>query len=426
MTWLVLAVISALAFVIAGGLITALRAYLERRASERAIAAEDARLRAEAERERERLRRDAAEETFRADPVPALTATLAQYVQQVRIPRNAAANAADAIRVDRSQQYVDQLAQLPESLRDSGTTRYAVLAAVPLFGVGSLVAGVLDYMTFRGVNNTVLLPVLLSVLTVLIMTVSSVLIGLGMGWHKGLAGADWTRFRRGVVARAGVVFAVAGLIAMVWIAPKRTATHDSEEITGFENERSYYETLTPPTNETTTRAKDAADALARAKLNMRTDAAVDRVSVGGITFLEIPLTEGMLFGSQVLLCFRARQRRDEAMREHQQTLDAIEQADARMRADMLELLAAHGHGMEPLRLAWIRLQEMNVVWDAVARPRELDAAGAGEPGSDGKGAGPVAENSASAPTPDGRSPAQMLLDAEDEMSTQPRGSEGNP
>ncbi len=425
-TWIVVAVVVALLFVLAGGTLAGIRPYLENRSNARAIADQELREQAATAEAEEVRRRAEADHRMRVDPVPVLTATLAHYVEQVRTPRNAAANAANVVRLDRAQQYIDEVEQLPQSLRQSGTTRYAVLAAVPLFVAGSVVAGVLDFMTFRGFSGGFTLPALLSILTVLIMTVSSVLIGLGMGWHKGLAGAEWSRFRRGVIARIGVVVAIVGLVAMTWIAPNRTRGGHDAEIGKIRSDIAWLDSIQPPSADITAQTTKARQDLARAQSAERLAAAVDRVSVGGITFLEIPLTEGMLLGAQVLMCLRARQRRDEAQRHHRTSLDAIEQADSRVRAEMLDLLARYGHGVEPLRLALMRIQEVDLTWNGLVDPPTLDTQPTGGPDpSPAEMPEPKAENTEPEATPQPRSKAAQLLDGLDELDTKQQGTEGD-
>lgn len=422
MTWLIVGIIAALLFVVAGTAPMAIRAFLRGRADDARRGREEAQNRRAAEAEEQVRRRAEADARMRHAPVPVLVATLADYVERVRIPRNAAANAANVVLQERESEFRTEREQLPASLREPGTTRYAVLAAVPLFVLGSLVAGVLDFLTFRGFSGGMLLPALLSVLTVLIMTVASVLIGLGMGWHKGLAGADWSRFRRGVVARLGVVVAVAGLIAMVWVAPNRTAGYHERVVAQAKAAVTRYRTMQPQSEDTRAKAETATQEVKKAEADQRLAAAVDRVSVGGITILEIPLTEGMLFGVQVLMCVRAQRRRDEAARAHRQALDAIERGDSRIRADMLEVLATYGHGIEPLREALVTLEELNMTWTGLLDRPALNPPPPAEPDATAGSSEPLTQHTD--PEPDQRTPAHQMLDGLDEMGTQPRGAEG--
>ncbi|MFE3188009.1 hypothetical protein ACFXHA_03315 [Nocardia sp. NPDC059240] len=429
MTLLIAAIIVAVLFVLAGGALAGIRPWIENRASSKAIALQEQQAQTAAREADIESRRAAADAQMRTDPVPVLVATLARYDEQVRIPRAAAVDAANVVRAARDQEYKEESEQLPQSLLKPGTTRYAILAAVPLFVLGSLVAGVLDFMTFRGFSGGLTLPILLSVLTVLIMTVSSVLIGLGMGWHKGLAGAEWSRSRRGMIARAGVVFAVAGLAAMVWIAPNRTSGFHDAEVKRQTSILAQAENTRPQTDQTRAAATTARQAVDKAKSDKTLAAAVDRVSVGGITFLEIPLTEGMLFGVQVLLAFRAQQRRDEARRRHQEAVNAFERAESRLDADLLELLAGYGHGSEQLRAAKIRWQQDKITRQMLDEQNPNGRA-APEPAAASETTAPAEGNAegepdGAVPPPKPASPRTDILDGLDEMNNHPHSSEPN-
>ncbi|MFE3188011.1 hypothetical protein ACFXHA_03325 [Nocardia sp. NPDC059240] len=321
MTWLIVAIVVAVVLVLAGGTLAGIRPYLENRASRQAIALQEQQAQTAAREAEVESRRAAADAQMRTDPVPILVATLARYDEQVRIPRSAAVNAANVIRLERAREYAEASLQLPPVLHRSGIARFAALAAVPLFIAASVAAGVLDFVTFSHLGGSGALAVTLSALMVLFMTTSAAIIGLGSGWLKGLTGPDWPRPRRRVITRAGIVLALVGTVSMTWIASGEFAAASG-----------------------------------------RWPAVLDRISMGAITLVQVPLTIGVVFGVQVLMLARARRRRDEAQQHYRAAVDAAEQADARLYADLFDLLAPYGHGGEKLRQALNQLQEFGIPW----------------------------------------------------------------
>ena len=266
------------------------------------------------------------------------------------------------------------LGRLPEGKPATVGYRIIVLTGLffflAVFGTGLR----LDYLIFRALHpaGTIWLPLGLACLAIIGITTGTA-IAFGSYRHQ-LVPATSSRAVRNTVAASGAVFAVLIAVYLAIIAPYRSYATGENSIRQAQRVLAADQTSVPRAPRLVLTAD--MQAIAAAKANLAEAQVVDRLSVGVLALLEIPLAEAAILASELLAADVAEQRRKNAGRRHRLAAEEMERDDRRFDAELMSLLVDHGHGEDIIEDIARRVRRVQS-----SETRMLSAPDVSQPGS---------------------------------------------